>query len=143
MILIDFRVTGSNLTPGLWSAAECELLVVSGNLPLLRPLFRRAGNVLKWRFGQSQILNDEESSGILELSGKGHYSIKRPPHVDPDYSVVSRATVARDGGAKAGFRGDLPSNRILVEMDFERDTQNVGASTPASSIEPSVIRESM
>ena len=101
--------------------------------------------MLKWRFGQSQIPNDEESSDILELSRKGHYGIKRPPHIDTDHSLVSRAVIAKgtmNGGTKGGFRDDLPSNGILVEMDLEQNTQNVGAFTPASSSGSFVIRES-
>ena len=139
-------MTGSNVSPHLWSAAECEVLVLSGNLPLLRPIFRRAGNVLKWRFHQRQKLNDEESSGVLELSGTGHYSVKKPPHLDTQYSVISRAAVTQgtmDRGTKVGSRDDLLSNRIYVEVDLEQNTHNVGAPTPASSTEPSVIRESM
>ena len=137
----DFYVTGSVVNAGLWSAAECEVLVLSGNLPLLRPVFRRARIVLKWHSGQSQKVEDEESSGILELSGKGHYSIKKPP-----YSVVSRAAVAQgttDGGTRAGFRDDLPRHEVLMDVDLERYTPNLRTMTPASSTEPSVIRESM
>ncbi|KAL9595843.1 MAG: hypothetical protein Q9219_006185 [cf. Caloplaca sp. 3 TL-2023] len=55
--------TWTNVGPGLWSAAEVEVLVMSANLPLMSPIVRllRPGKFHKHTY------KDEENKSILEL----------------------------------------------------------------------------
>ena len=79
----------------------------------MRPLFLRTAAALGFqlqRFRTSK--GDEESSNILELSG--------------NKLNISRAAIAQGGKTEADerkerSREDLPTNRILVEMDLEQN----------------------
>lgn len=121
---------GTNVSPGLWSSAEVETLVLSGNLLLMKPLFLKAAAMLGFRIRHPQV-TDEESNNILEMS--------EPKSNLTDMS--SRETQARFTNSVVGQRAsqdeegrmskeDLPGNRILVEMDLEQNVHDLGTATP-------------
>lgn len=119
--------------PGLWSAAEAEVLVMSANLPLMSPIIQYLRG--KHRFLSLRTPKDEESSRILELSDRA--SKKKEARSDNGTSaglqsstfVTTAEGSADKGGNDAGF--EVPDNRILVEMDLEqRFTGRSAVSTP-------------
>ena len=88
----------------------------------MKPLFLRTAAALGCqlhRFRTSK--GDEESSNILELSG-----LSANNQSGGNKSNISRAAIAQGGKTEADereerFREDLPTNRILVEMDLEQN----------------------
>ena len=92
---------------------------MSGNLPLMRPLFKRLGI----RFQDSRE-SDPESSNILEMpsmDSKVRNSQRKTPYQGFNQINYSHATVAP---AKAKFKNldseiKRPPNRILMETNVE------------------------
>lgn len=130
---------GTNVSPGLWSSAEVEVLVISGNLPLMKPLFLRLAALLKSYQGHYRISGDEGSSETIELSrSKNKSKNKDKPgeatNVDSsDYWKLSRSVVAQGAtrpSGTGGLRDGLPCDRILVEMDLEQNVHSLEAITP-------------
>ncbi|KAL8659146.1 MAG: hypothetical protein Q9202_007261 [Teloschistes flavicans] len=132
-------ITWTNVAPGIWSSAEAEFLVISGNLPLMKPLFLRAVTLLGERHLRYRISNHEQSSDIFELSKsasriKGsHTDTKIGKWESTERSVIAQGGVGNNiggGVGGGGLRDPIPSDRILVEMDLEQNVISLGTVMP-------------
>lgn len=131
-----YFMEGSNVVPGLWSSADAEVLVLSANLPLMRPLFRRCGNALGLYSHNLRAMRDEDTSNILELSPSTDQCRRKPNCTATCHSDRLRTATAKarlDDRGEPGFRDDLPENRIMVELDLEQNVHELGVGTLASS----------
>ena len=133
LMLIMPRI-GSNVGPGLWSASEAEVLVLSGNLPLMNPLFRRFTNRLGWHIRSSKISKDEEeSSNILEFSDLRNKGRNKASKASYMASCDANTGQGKGGpGSQIDFNDSLPENRILVESNLEMNVQRLGSGRPLS-----------
>ncbi|KAL8640097.1 MAG: hypothetical protein Q9228_002945 [Teloschistes exilis] len=118
-----------NATAGIWYSAEVEILVISGNLPLLKPLFLRAVALLSDRHLRYRISNHEQSSDIFELSNSASKT-KVGKWEGPERSVVAEGGKSNCKGRGGLMRDPIPSDRILVEMDLEQNVISLGAEMP-------------
>lgn len=109
------------MSPGLWSSAELEILVVSANIPLLSPIVERVR--AKYRTLSERTHKDEERSNILELSAadphmKGGGS-KNASAETSDNGLYTTAEGIGDRG-KSHTNTTPPETGILVEMGLEQ-----------------------
>lgn len=135
----EYYPEGTNVGPGLWSSAEVEVLVLSGNLPIMKPLFLRAAALFKNRHRQYRLSKDEESSNILELSmtsnrAKSKVKSGKATNVGSSDDWNSSKSAAVHGATNISTNGrleeELPRDRILVETDLEQKVYSLGAMTP-------------
>ncbi|KAI4091272.1 MAG: hypothetical protein L6R37_007765 [Teloschistes peruensis] len=118
-----------NATAGIWYSAEVEILVISGNLPLLKPLFLRAVALLSDRHLRYRISNHEQSSDIFELSNSAS-NTKVGKWEGPERSVIAQGGKGNCKGRGSLMRDPIPSDRILVEMDLEQNFISLGVEMP-------------
>lgn len=137
---------GSNVSPSLWPAAEAQTLILSGNLPLMSPLFRRLGNLLGLRLHKIRVSKEgeeEESSNILELSDPTSGSnnnknnkattdnTKRIMGKSAFLGTSARHSAEPDG--RMGTREELPNGQIMVDLDLEQNVHKYGTSSSNAS----------
>ena len=117
---------GSHVGPGLWSAAEAEVLVASANLPLMGPIVQRLR--VKYRTLSDYTPKDEESNTILELSETG-YSGKearsRSTPLGTKNAAFDTYAIGRANNSKVATDVVYPDNGILVEMNLEQNVKKV------------------
>lgn len=113
---------GSHVGPGLWSAAEAEVLVVSANIPLMGPIVQRLR--AKYRTLSDYSGKDEESNIILDssetgFSGKGARSRSTP--VVTKNAAFDTYAIGRANNSKIAADTVFPDNGILVERNLEQN----------------------
>ena len=114
-------IIGSHVGPGLWSAAEAEVLVVSANLPLMGPIFQRL--CAKYRELSNRDPQDEESNNVLELSaasssGKG--ALFQGTSQRTQDATFETFAVGMNDKCKSVSGVAFTEGEILVEMDLEQ-----------------------
>ncbi|KAL9583562.1 MAG: hypothetical protein Q9212_002633 [Teloschistes hypoglaucus] len=107
----------SNVAPGLWSAAEAEIVVMSANLPLMGPIVEYLRG--KCRHSSDRTPEDEEHRGILELSAMGSKKrLTRSKNLTSAGVITTAEGSTHYGRENAGSK--VPGNRIVVEMGLEQ-----------------------
>lgn len=109
------------MSPGLWSTAETEVLVLSANLSSMNPIFKRLRpRSLIHKSGPSK---DEESSHILEnLDPAGH---KTQPALGTQDAVLSTTGVRTADSDSTIPSPMLPDNAIVVSMGLKQIVQGL------------------
>lgn len=132
------HLKGNEVSPGIWSAAEAQTLVLSCNLPLTSPVFRRCGDFLGLclhKARNSREEEEEESSNILELSGPKSRSIdnKNKATVIKIKMMMGKSafleTNARrfaENDRRMGAREELPNGQIMIELNLEQNVHRLG-----------------
>ena len=128
---------GSSVAPGLWSSAETESLVLSGNLPLMAPLFRRVGHVLGIRTTLRSKEQDDESRTLtyrLEQPVQSRHHPKDENLIAPgctpgvDTAVISGSKVSHSQDEYKNERTFIPQDAIVVNLDLQQDVSIHGSS---------------
>jgi len=112
--------------PGLWSAAEAQVLVVSANLPLMGPIVQRLRG--KYRTLSDRAGKDEESSKILELSATKSSEKRGLTHSTPLEAGNAAFDTFATGTPKTSktMAGTaFTDNEILVELNLEQRVHRV------------------
>lgn len=109
---------GSHVGPGLWSAAEGEVLVMSANLPLMGPIVQRL--CAKYRKLSNRDPQDEESKNVLELSTTRCSSKGALFHGTSQRTQDATFETFAVGTPKRSKSVAFTENEIHVEMNLEQ-----------------------
>ncbi|MCJ1476313.1 hypothetical protein MMC13_004979 [Lambiella insularis] len=121
-------ITWTNLAPGLWTMAENQIGVVSGNLPCMRPLFMRLGaRVRKLRGGYE---SKDETNNTAKFRSNG---FTRMSEHQKGYPVgLTSAAMAMRGDPDLEFEMGLPMHGISVKTDVEQRIDNASEHSESS-----------
>ncbi len=109
------------MSPGLWSAAEAQVLVVSANLPLMGPIVQRLHG--KYRTLSDRAAKDEENSKILELSttkSRGKRGLTHSAPLEAGNAAFDTFATASPKTSKNMAGNAYTGNEILVELNLEQ-----------------------
>ena len=111
------------MAPGLWSTAELQIGVLSGNLPSLKPLFQRLFT------GRSSVINDfggTDSGGGSYGRGVGSDGFSRIPNYDNKYRAGSFASRRQNHQEAQSANMELQAmgNGISVTVDVEQTVED-------------------
>ncbi|KAI4237308.1 MAG: hypothetical protein LQ352_007948 [Teloschistes flavicans] len=119
--LNEADITWTHIGPGLWSAAEAQVLVFCANLPLMGPIVQRLRDL--FHPTNRYAVKDEESNKILDrssgVSGSSKGQSNGAPHGAQSgaFDTVAMGTM---NGVKRTSGPAVQKNQILVEMDMEQ-----------------------
>jgi len=117
---------GSHVGPGLWSAAEAQVLIVSANLPLMGPIVQRLRG--KYRTLSDRAGKDEKGSKILELSAtksSGKRGLTHSTPLEAGNAAFDTFATGTPKTSKTMAGTAFTDNEILVELNLEQRVHRV------------------
>ncbi|KAL9576735.1 MAG: hypothetical protein Q9212_006856 [Teloschistes hypoglaucus] len=124
--LNEADITWTHIGPGLWSAAEAQVLVFCANLPLMGPIVQRLRDMYRPRVRYAA--KDEESNKMLDRSSGVSGSSRGQSHGTPHGAQSGAFDTVAMGTMNGGKRTSGPTvqkNQILVEMDMEQRVHQI------------------